>query len=248
MDLRERCHDAERMDDPAVPVAAMAMALRELDGLNAWLGGYRTSLSLLRRRLLEARGSQCRPVRLLDVGAGGGDTARYLSRWARRREIDLEITLLDIHPAVCRVAAAAVQNELHLRIVRADAFRLPFVDEAFDYVHSALFLHHFPQAEVVGLLTEMRRVASAGVVINDLHRHHVAYHVIRLIGRLFIRSPIVRHDAPLSVRRGFRCGDLDGWRRSPALASLGYRRRWPFRWAAWIFADGGEPQRPIDRV
>jgi SAM-dependent methyltransferase len=248
VDLRKRSHDAERMDDPAVPLAGMAEALQELDGINAWLGGHSTSLSLLRHRLPMTRPPGGRPVRLLDVGAGGGGTANYLSHWAQDAGIDLEITLLDIHPAVCRVAAAAVRDEARLHVVRGDAFRLPFADGEFDFAHSALFLHHFPQADVVRLLAEMRRVASAGVVINDLHRHRVAYHSIRLIARLFIRSPIVRHDAPLSVRRGFRSGDLDGWRDAEALRSLGYRRRWPFRWAAWVFADGGGPRGAESRV
>jgi hypothetical protein len=88
----------------------------------------------------------------------------------------------------------------------------------------------------------MRRVATQGVVINDLERHPIAYHAIRILSRLFVRSPIVRHDAPLSVRRGFRAEDLEGWRRTEQLADLGYRRRWPFRWAGWVFEDGGTPK------
>lgn len=242
MDLRERCHQAERMDEPDVPVAEMATALGELDGINTWLGGLGASLALLRHRMRELEG----PVRLLDIGAGSGGTARFLRRWATRQDIDLEVTLVDIHTAVCRVAADRADDDPRLRIVQANAFDLPFADGAFDFAHSALFLHHFGDEAIVRLLGEMRRVAARGVVINDLHRHPVAYHSIRAIGRLFIRSPIVRHDAPLSVRRGFRAAELDAWRQ--ALPRLGYRRRWPFRWTAWSFTDGGTPRRPLKHV
>jgi ubiquinone/menaquinone biosynthesis C-methylase UbiE len=232
------------MDAPDVPVALMAEALGELDSINAWLGGHRTSLTLLRRRLLAVG----HPVRLLDVGAGGAGTARFLSHWAARHGVDLEITLLDIHSAVCQVAAEIVRHHPGIRLVRADAFQLPFGDHAFHFAHAGLFLHHFPNPEIINLLTEMRRVVSDGVVVNDLNRHPLAYHSIRALGRLFIRSPIVRNDAPLSVMRGFRADDLDAWKGADSLSGLGYRRRWPFRWAAWIFTDGGTPERPTDRV
>ena len=104
--------------------------------------------------------------------------------------------------------------------MRGDAFQLPFGDDSFDYAHSALFLHHFRDQEIVSLLGEMRRVASRGIVVNDLERHPIAYHAIRVLSRIFIRSPIVRNDAPLSVRRGFRSEDLDRWGREESLAGL----------------------------
>jgi SAM-dependent methyltransferase len=242
--LRERIDRAEMMDEPGVPVAKMAGALHELDGINAWLGGHRTSLGLLGRRLRAVEG----PARLLDVGAGGGGTARFLADWARRHEIELEVTLVDLHSAVCQIAQEAIREEPNCRLVRADAFRLPFPDNAFHFAHAALFLHHFPHVEIVRLLEEMRRVASDGVVVNDLHRHALAFHSIRAISRIFIRSPIVRHDGPLSVRRGFRAEDLQRWRLEEPGVRLDYRRRWPFRWAAWLFADGGTPKRMKNRV
>jgi 2-polyprenyl-3-methyl-5-hydroxy-6-metoxy-1,4-benzoquinol methylase len=217
----------------------MAEALRELDGINAWLRGHRISLGLLRRRLESAEG----PVQLLDVGAGGAGTSRFLAHWARRHGIELEVTLVDLHSAVCQVAQKTIRNEPGCRLVRADAFRLPFEDHAFHFAHAALFLHHFPHVEILRLLEEMQRVTSGGLVVNDLHRHPLAFHAIRAIGRIFIRSPIVRHDAPLSVRRGFRAEDLERWCLDKPGFRLGYRRRWPFRWAAWAFSDGGTPER-----
>lgn len=243
MNLRQRIDRPEMMDEPDVPVADMTRALQELDGINAWLGGHRTSLGLLGRRLKEA-GS---PVRLLDVGAGGAGTARFLADWARRHSIDLEVTLVDLHAAVCQVAREAIQSERECRLVRGDALRLPFEDNAFDFAHAALFLHHFPHAEILRLLREMQRVTSRGLVVNDLNRHPLAWYSIRAIGRVFIRSPIVRHDAPLSVQRGFRAEDLDRLGNEPGLR-LGYRRRWPFRWAVWSFVDGGTPERLGEHV
>jgi hypothetical protein len=88
----------------------------------------------------------------------------------------------------------------------------------------------------------MRRVALEGVVVNDLERHPAAYHAIRILTRVFGRAPLVRHDGPLSVRRGFKESDLLCWREVEGLETLGFRRRWPFRWIAWWYADGGTPE------
>jgi hypothetical protein len=46
------------------------------------------------------------------------------------------------------------------------------------------------------------------VIINDLHRHFFAYYSIRTLTTLFSKSPMVRHDAPVSVRRAFRPAEL----------------------------------------
>jgi len=231
------------MDDTDLSPVVMHQALGELDIINRWLGGHATSLSLLRHRLRRATGT----VRVLDVGAGGAGTARSLSAWAERHGVDMRTTLLDIHPSVCTLTAKAIESDPQIQLLRADAFQLPFADDAFDFVHTALFLHHFRDESILHLLAEMRRVAAEGVVVNDLERHSIAFYSIRFLTRFVGRSEVVRNDAPLSVRRGFRAEDLERWR-TGALAALGYRRRWAFRWAAWIFADNGTPRGPARRV
>ena len=92
---------------------------------------------------------------------------------------------------------------------------------------ASLFLHHFPPEDVARLLREMGRVARV-VVVNDLHRHPLAYHAIRTLARLS-PSEMFRHDAPMSVRRGFTGPELDALLAEAGLVAT-RRWRWAFRW------------------
>jgi ubiquinone/menaquinone biosynthesis C-methylase UbiE len=235
-DFTRRLDATEWMDDPELPENAVREASRELDVINDRLGGFSATLHLLAVRLRALPG----PVSVLDVGSGGGGCARLLARWGERNGVPVRVTALDLHPVACRIAAETAARG-RISVVRADGRRLPFADRAFHFAHCALFLHHFSDREILEVLAEMRRVSSDGVVVNDLERHPVAFHAIRVLARLFSKSPLVRHDGPVSVRRGFRAADVERWRASLG-SSLGHRRRWPFRIVAWAFADGGAPE------
>jgi ubiquinone/menaquinone biosynthesis C-methylase UbiE len=220
------------MDDPRISVQEMKGTLREIDLVNRFLGGWSASLWLLRRVMAGMK--EPAEISLLDLGAGSGGSARAMMRWGRRRGCKVRITLADIHPAVCKIAQR--QNG-SAPVVRADALKLPFQDRSFDFAHASLFLHHFSNEEIHRILREMKRVARRGVLINDLERHSIALGAIEFLTKLFARSRLVRHDAPLSVRRGFRLPEVETWRLWVGFEGLRIRRRFPFRILVWDFAE-----------
>lgn len=227
-DFSRRDHAPEWMDDLSITDERLTAALDELRHVNRWLGGDRPSLQALRG---VKRGEQ---LRVLDVGAGGGDFLEALARWSRREELAVVGEGIDLNPATVAYAArrleaalpAAQRADFHVRV--ADAFALPYADGSFDVAHAGLFLHHFDDAAAVRLLREMRRVARV-VVVNDLHRHPVAYHSIALLARLLRASPMFRADAPHSVLRAFSRAELERLARAAGLEPE-IRWRWAFRW------------------
>jgi len=52
-------------------------------------------------------------------------------------------------------------------------------------------------------LAEMDRVARRGLVANDLFRSRVAHAVVWVTTRLLAKSPMSRHDGPLSILRAY---------------------------------------------
>jgi ubiquinone/menaquinone biosynthesis C-methylase UbiE len=112
--------------------------------------------------------------------------------------------------------------------VAADALEPPFRDESFDVVMASLFFHHLQNADCVRLLRYMWRLTRRRLIVNDLHRHPVAYVSIRVLTSLFSRSIMVRHDGPLSVRRAFRpCELLEIARKAGIPARV--ERSFPYR-------------------
>lgn len=206
MSLGTRELRPELMDRRDAPVGELRRSLRDLRVVNRWLGGSRTLLRLI-EPMVRAVGD--RPVRILDVATGSGDIPVALVRWAGRSGERLEITAVDLHPVT--LAAARVYTAPHpcIRVVAGDALRLPFGDGAFHIATCCTALHHFPEDEAVRVLRELRRVATDGIVVVDLHRSRSALLGVRLLGAtVWRRHPITRHDGVVSVRGAFTAAEL----------------------------------------
>ena len=65
-----------------------------------------------------------------------------------------------------------------------------------------------------------------------------AYWSIRVLGRLRGCSPLFRHDAPLSVLRAYRRGELRELVRSAGLEQIRVERHFPYRLAAFGPVNG----------
>ena len=83
---------------------------------------------------------------------------------------------------------------------------------------------------LVQQLQWMKLHAATGFFINDLQRHPLAYYSIKLLTRLFSRSYLVKHDAPLSVARGFSRAEWEQLFSTAGLQSFIIQWRWAFRY------------------
>lgn len=212
------------MDDPSVPEAELHQVYRELAFINRWLGGHGVSLEGVRRLVPEG------PVSVLDVGFGGGDFAQVLLRWSRRTGRPVRYLGLESSSAAVDYAREKVKHP-NVRFKRLDLFSSepPEPEDRFDVVHMSLTLHHFPGEQAVQAMKAMAGWSRVGIVVNDLHRHFLAYASIKLLTAGFSRSRLVRYDAPLSVNRAYMRSELiQICRRAGLEAELYWRPM--FRW------------------
>ena len=230
-DFSQRIQAVEMMDDFSIVDARLTRALDDLRWVNRWLGGYAATQSVVGPLLKETRSLQ-----VLDLGTGGADYPEHLVRWAARCGHTVEVVGVDANPHTVAYARTALDRRLpvglrtQVEVVCADALDLPYADDAFDVAMAALFLHHFPGAEGAALLREMNRVARRGIIINDLHRHPIAYYGIQALGALTQASEMFRHDGPVSVLRGFRREELEALAEEAGLEAVRIRWHWAFRW------------------
>ena len=221
----------EQMDDVGITDARLTGALDDLWWTNRLLGGWAATDAVL-DPLLRTRDS----LRLLDLGTGGGDMLVHLVRRGAAFGCRVEATGVDLNPAALDYAERQIRQHLpptlqdRITLMEADALALDAADDAFDVAHAALFLHHFHGPDAPALLREMQRVSRLGAVVNDLHRHPLAYVGIGLLSRLLPTSSMYRHDAPLSVRRGFRRSELHALARRADWPQHRIRWHWAFRY------------------
>jgi ubiquinone/menaquinone biosynthesis C-methylase UbiE len=207
LSFERRAVEGEIMDDLSQPESEFAAAYRELTVINRWLGGIRAI-----ERFLPAGPN----LLMLDVAAGGCDVSEALLRRFPCHIVALDLNGRGLHHA--RRAWPLI----------GDALALPFPDRSFDIAMASLFFHHLSNEDCVRVLAQMWRIARRRVIINDLHRHAIAYFSIRALTRLFSRSRMVRHDAPVSVRRSFRPAELMDIARRADVPARVYRS-FPYR-------------------
>ena len=222
--LSKRSYQKELLDRDDIPFADIRRNMLELDIINTWLGGHAISISGL-RRLISSR----KKVSICEIGCGGGDNLRVLVRWCRRRNIRVKVTGIDYN-AHCIDVAREKWREGDAHWIHSDYRLVVFGEEKPDVIFSSLFCHHFTDEELVFQLIWMERNAGGGWFINDLHRHFIAYHVIRWLTKWFSRSYLVKNDAPLSVLRGFSRREWQELLRQANIGDCRIQWKWAFRW------------------
>ena len=97
-------------------------------------------------------------------------------------------------------------SELSLKAI--DIFSEDFKKQSYDIVLCTLFLHHFKSNELILFLKTTIQKVTIGIVVNDLHRHKVAYYLFKFIG-FFVKNKMIREDGLTSVLRAFKKKELD---------------------------------------
>jgi 2-polyprenyl-3-methyl-5-hydroxy-6-metoxy-1,4-benzoquinol methylase len=204
-DLSRRVSDPELMDTVEYPVPVVRRALAFLELTNRRFGG--AAVVLRKLEAWSAGWNRSRPVHILDVGTGGGDIPLSIVGWARRHGFRLKISALDSTPTIAEIARQRVGHEPDIEVIVGDLFELARGEDRFDYVTASLFLHHVRPDDTVEALRACDRLAGRGLVISDLRRSWPSLVAVTSIS-LLTGNFVVRHDAPLSVRRAFRVHEL----------------------------------------
>ena len=218
------------MDDLECSGEVLDETLRELKTVNKWLGGNYVTTSGL-EKFLEAKPQK--KYTIADIGCGGGDMIRLMNSWAESKEASFEFIGIDANPNV--IAFAEKRNPgANIRYQAQNVFDEQFKSEKVDIVTCTLFTHHFTDDELVQLFQAIRMKASIGFLINDLHRHPLAYYSIQAIVNLFSKSPMVQNDAPLSVWRSFRKADWSRIFSAAGIQNYQITWHWAFRWRVFV--------------
>jgi 2-polyprenyl-3-methyl-5-hydroxy-6-metoxy-1,4-benzoquinol methylase len=221
LDFTHRAALPEIMDDDGLDPAAYAAVIADLARVNTITRARPPTLAWL-----QAQTAGLQHFTLVDVGFGHGDMLRAIARWAQHAGIAADLIGVDLNPRSAPVAQAATPAAMGITYVTGSAESLAIKP---DFIISSLVAHHMADAELAEFIRWMDGNAARGWLINDLHRHPIAWAGFRALAALLRWHPIVAHDGALSVRRAFTRRD---WSRLLVQAGAVARVRWhiPFRW------------------
>lgn len=228
--IPERRNQEELLDLGAGTQHDVEESLRDLWHINRYLGGIPPLTRHLFPRLRAHHGL----VTVVDIGAGSGEIAALITRWAARHKIALRLIAFDLsmrHLDIARtVAASALAAEMPaLRLVQADVGHLPLGAGTADYLISSLFLHHFSPEQVVAILRDTFAHARCGIIMSDTQRGWLPLIAFKLLQPIFARSYITRFDGAASVRRAYTPAEFRALALEAGLTNVRVTRHFPFR-------------------
>ncbi|MEO7315854.1 MAG: methyltransferase domain-containing protein [Ginsengibacter sp.] len=218
-----RSKEKELLDGDHIDFQDISRNLKELDFINTHLGGHAITLSGFKNLL----GNRTK-ISVCEIGCGGGDNLNALEKFCRKKGIEVEFIGIDINPECIEYARSNIINT-NTRFILSDYKEVLF-DKKPDILFSSLFCHHFSDAELIEMLQWMKIHSTIGFFINDLQRHPLAYHSIRLLTRLFSRSYLVKNDAPLSVLRAFKKMEWEKLLEKAQISRYEINWKWAFRY------------------
>lgn len=213
------------MDDFEGSASDLDLNLLELEFINRYLGGHAVSFD----GILKLNPGQKKKIKVLDIGCGGGDTMIAIYQFLKKKGIEAEMIGLDANPKALEYAQKRCAGYPHFQWRLAPFQSQPEIEA--DIYHAALFAHHFYEHDLK-ILGQYLSLAQLGFVVNDLHRHPLAYYSIKFLSQWFSKSYLLKNDAPLSVARGFSKKEIAEFLENLPGTEVEISWKWAFRWLA----------------
>tara|TARA_R110002126_G_scaffold274972_1_gene420298 strand:- start:36933 stop:37643 length:711 start_codon:yes stop_codon:yes gene_type:complete len=232
INTKQRTDKEELMDDFSIGGDLLRDTLDKLENINRWLGGNKVTVNGLRSILKHHPKEQ--EITIVDIGCGHGDILRDVAKFGRKHNYKFKLIGVDANPTAIEYANELSINYPELSFETQDIFSNDFKNREFDIVLATLFLHHFKKPELVSFLKNTIKQTKIGIVVNDLHRHKLAYYLFMLLS-IFISNKMIIEDGLTSVLRGFKRKDLENMS-SKINVKPSIKWKWAFRYL-WIIKN-----------
>ena len=229
---KQRTDKEEMMDDFSIGGDLLRDTLDKLENINRWLGGNKVSVNGLKSILKNHPKEQ--EITIIDVGCGHGDILRDVAKFGRKYNYKFKLIGVDANPTAIEYANELSVDYPELSFETQDIFSDEFKKRKFDVVLATLFLHHFKEPELVSFLQNTSKQTNIGIVVNDLHRHKLAYYLFMLLS-IFISNKMIIEDGLTSVLRGFKRKDLESIS-NKLKVKTNISWKWAFRYL-WILKN-----------
>lgn len=176
------------------------------------------------------------PKSILDVGCGGGTfTIRLGKKYPQAKVVGIDTSAEAIAFAQdqARHQPSPVSN---VSFYVPETPELTYSPKSFDVITSTLVCHHLSDSQLIDFLSKSYQTAKQAIILNDLHRHPLAWTSFAATAPLLFPNRLIIHDGLISIRRAFKKQD---WIRYLQAAHIPLSRcsitwHWAFRWIVKI--------------
>lgn len=241
--FQTRSTEIEIMDDLSMEGELLTKALDEINLVNRFLGGHQVAISGLKKILLKKKilaSSQKtskdfdsnKPIKIVDLGCGGGDTLKAIETWAKDQNLPLQLFGIDANAFTLQYAQKNTRSDSNIQYLQQNIFSSNCSFKDYDIVICSLFLHHFTEEELLVFFQKCKTSNVKALLINDLQRHWLPYYLFKLLTWALRANPMTKADGGLSIRKGFTRKELQDVFQKSKLQDYTLEWKWAFRYQA----------------
>jgi len=224
--FKHRSYESELLDAPNIPRDLLFENLKELDFINRVMGGHSISLNGIRRLVTDKN----KLYHIADLGCGSGDAMQVIADWAVKAGFKVRLTGVDMNPDVIDYMNEYCKDYPEISGVTSDYRDFLLTGISIDIIHCSLFCHHLNDDELSELFSYFKEYTKTGFVINDLHRHWLAYYGVYLITHLLNGTALSKNDGPVSVLRAFKADEIHALLQKAGIFNYSVSWKWAFRY------------------
>ncbi|MEZ4971203.1 MAG: methyltransferase domain-containing protein [Flavobacteriaceae bacterium] len=242
MNYKRRSCTKELMDDPHLDTLSLQRVYADINRVNTVLKGFSLSLRAIEKIMAENPQDS---YTIIDVGCGDGSMLGKMAEFYKDKPVNLDLLGVDLNSKSIALAQENFKEYSNIRFLELDILGPEAGELQCDILLCTLTLHHFDSNEIPIFLNQFVKLCRLGIVINDLHRSKLSYHLFRLFSLIFIKTKIAKHDGLVSIKSAFTKLDLINFSIDLPHVEHDICWRWAFRYL-WIIRTKGK-QLPYGR-
>lgn len=197
--MKSRLTGSEQLDDLSLQGEPLHKALQSLAWINRWFGNNRSVIKAIHAIIKK----QEKPLRIVDLGCGGGDLVLAVARSLHQHTIEFSITGIDGNANSLAYARKQCASFAELNFVQADILSDDFCIQPCDILISSHFIYHFPEEKLARFLKSNISAVSSAIIFSELERNRFALRLFKFSSLLLPISKLAKEDGLLAIQRSF---------------------------------------------
>ncbi|UPQ78811.1 methyltransferase domain-containing protein [Flavobacterium azooxidireducens] len=228
-----RNREEELMDDFSMEGNELTTALQTIVFINQKLGGNKITINGVKELLKSVNKSK--PITIYDVGCGNGDMLREIAKFGLLNGYQFDLIGIDANAFTIKEAINLSEEFTNISYIQENILHKQINEVKIDITLFTLTLHHFSDDEINMILQDYLVKSKLGIVINDLHRSSIAYHLFQLVCFVFQLKEMPKKDGLLSILKGFKKEELIAFSKKINASKQIIQWKWAFRyqWIIW---------------
>ena len=148
-DFSVRSFEKELLDRDDIPFADIKRNMQELEFINTRLGGHKITVAGFKKLYRKTTGDW---LTVCEIGCGGGDNLKAISKWCDRNNIPVKLIGIDINKDCIEYARENCKMISGIQFIISDYSLVMFDNEKPDVIFSSLFCHHLTDVQFIQML------------------------------------------------------------------------------------------------